>query len=302
MTAMPRSLTKGQRREYRQGVLFVLPFMLLFLVFVLLPVVISVVLSFTSYNIIQPPSFAGLDNYKQLFLDDDVFQTCVRNTLLFAFIAGPVGLAASFILAWVINQMKLRSLFAIAFYAPSITSGIAMSTVWLYIFSPNRYGLVNNLLIQLGFINTPILWNQDARYLLGVIILILLWASLSTSFLAFIAGFQTIDASLYEAAAVDGIRTRWQELWYITLPCIKPQLMFSAIMSITSSFTIGDQITMLVGFPSPNYAAHTIMHHLQDYGSTRFEMGYACAIATVLFLLMVVCNTLIQKFLRKVGN
>ena len=133
---MPRSLTKGQRREYRQGVLFVLPFMLLFLVFVLLPVVISVVLSFTSYNIIQPPSFAGLDNYKQLFLDDDVFQTCVRNTLLFAFIAGPVGLAASFILAWVINQMKLRSLFAIAFYAPSITSGIAMSTVWLYIFSP----------------------------------------------------------------------------------------------------------------------------------------------------------------------
>ena len=299
---MPRSLTKGQRREYRQGVLFVLPFMLLFLVFVLLPVVISVVLSFTSYNIIQPPSFAGLDNYKQLFLDDDVFQTCVRNTLLFAFIAGPVGLAASFILAWVINQMKLRSLFAIAFYAPSITSGIAMSTVWLYIFSPNRYGLVNNLLIQLGFINTPILWNQDARYLLGVIILILLWASLSTSFLAFIAGFQTIDASLYEAAAVDGIRTRWQELWYITLPCIKPQLMFSAIMSITSSFTIGDQITMLVGFPSPNYAAHTIMHHLQDYGSTRFEMGYACAIATVLFLLMVVCNTLIQKFLRKVGN
>ena len=170
------------------------------------------------------------------------------------------------------------------------------------IFSSDAYGFVNAWLTRLGFITSPVLWLQSKSTMVGVIILILLWASLSTSFLAFIAGFQTIDASLYEAAAVDGIRTRWQELWYITLPCIKPQLMFSAIMSITSSFAIGDQITMLVGFPSPNYAAHTIMHHLQDYGSTRFEMGYACAIATVLFLLMVVCNTLIQKFLRKVGN
>lgn len=230
---MPRSLTKGQRREYRQGVLFVLPFMLLFLVFVLLPVVISVVLSFTSYNIIQPPSFAGLDNYKQLFLDDDVFQTCVRNTLLFAFIAGPVGLAASFILAWVINQMKLRSLFAIAFYAPSITSGIAMSTVWLYIFSPNRYGLVNNLLIQLGFINTPILWNQDARYLLGVIILIQIWMSMGNGFLVFLAGLQNVNAEYYEAAAVDGVSGRLQQLVYITLPQMKPQLLFGCINAIT---------------------------------------------------------------------
>ena len=296
---MPRSLTKGQRREYRQGVLFVLPFMLLFLVFVLLPVVISVVLSFTSYNIIQPPSFAGLDNYKQLFLDDDVFQTCVRNTLLFAFIAGPVGLAASFILAWVINQMKLRSLFAIAFYAPSITSGIAMSTVWLYIFSPNRYGLVNNLLIQLGFINTPILWNQDARYLLGVIILIQIWMSMGTGFLVFLAGLQNVNAEYYEAAAVDGVSGRLQQLVYITLPQMKPQLLFGCINAITASFAVFDISAGFAGVPSPNYAADTIVSHLYDFAFIRFEMGYASAIAVVLFVLTFAISRIVMHALRE---
>ena len=296
---MPRSLTKGQRREYRQGVLFVLPFMLLFLVFVLLPVVISVVLRFTSYNIIQPPSFAGLDNYKQLFLDDDVFQTCVRNTLLFAFIAGPVGLAASFILAWVINQMKLRSLFAIAFYAPSITSGIAMSTVWLYIFSPNRYGLVNNLLIQLGFINTPILWNQDARYLLGVIILIQIWMSMGNGFLVFLAGLQNVNAEYYEAAAVDGVSGRLQQLVYITLPQMKPQLLFGCINAITASFAVFDISAGFAGVPSPNYAADTIVSHLYDFAFIRFEMGYASAIAVVLFVLTFAISRIVMHALRE---
>ena len=296
---MPRSLTKGQRREYRQGVLFVLPFMLRFLVFVLLPVVISVVLSFTSYNIIQPPSFAGLDNYKQLFLDDDVFQTCVRNTLLFAFIAGPVGLAASFILAWVINQMKLRSLFAIAFYAPSITSGIAMSTVWLYIFSPNRYGLVNNLLIQLGFINTPILWNQDARYLLGVIILIQIWMSMGNGFLVFLAGLQNVNAEYYEAAAVDGVSGRLQQLVYITLPQMKPQLLFGCINAITASFAVFDISAGFAGVPSPNYAADTIVSHLYDFAFIRFEMGYASAIAVVLFVLTFAISRIVMHALRE---
>ena len=298
---MPRSLTKGQRREYRQGVLFVLPFMLLFLVFVLLPVVISVVLSFTSYNIIQPPSFAGLDNYKQLFLDDDVFQTCVRNTLLFAFIAGPVGLAASFILAWVINQMKLRSLFAIAFYAPSITSGIAMSTVWLYIFSPNRYGLVNNLLIQLGFINTPILWNQDARYLLGVIILIQIWMSMGNGFLVFLAGLQNVNAEYYEAAAVDGVSGRLQQLVYITLPQMRPQLLIGAVLSISGSFAIGAQPAALTGMPSTDYSTHTLVLHIQDYGNLRLEMGYASAVAVVLFAIMVVSWVVINKAINTVA-
>ena len=258
----------------RTNYLFLLPFGIVFLLFTVIPVVIAICLSFTHFNVLEPPTFNGWGNFQQLFFNDDLFITALTNTLTFAVILGPAGYILSLAFAWFINELgpKMRSFMTLLFYAPSLAN---IYVIWKVIFSSDAYGFVNAWLTRLGFITSPVLWLQSKS---------------------------TIDASLYEAAAVDGIRTRWQELWYITLPCIKPQLMFSAIMSITSSFTIGDQITMLVGFPSPNYAAHTIMHHLQDYGSTRFEMGYACAIATVLFLLMVVCNTLIQKFLRKVGN
>ena len=131
---------------------------------------------------------------------------------------------------------------------------------------------------------------------------IILWMSMGASFLSFIAGLQGVDKSMYEAGAMDGIRNRYQELWYITLPAIKPQLLFGAVMSIASSFSIGDILTQLFGYPSNNYAMHTIVLHMQDYGGQRFEMGYACAIATVLFVLMLVTNTVIQRLLRKVGS
>ena len=278
-----------------------MPFGLVFLIFTVIPVVMAIVIGFTSFNVLEPAEFIGWENYRRLFFNDDLFITALTNTLTFAVILGPAGYLLSLTFAWFINELgpKLRAFMTLLFYAPSLAN---IYVIWKLIFSGDAYGIANAWLTKLGIITDPVLWLQDSNKIVPVVIVILLWASLSTSFLAFIAGFQTIDVSLYEAAAVDGIRTRWQELWYITLPSIKPQMMFSAIMSITSSFAIGDQITMLVGFPSPNYAAHTIMHHLQDYGSTRFEMGYACAIATVLFLLMVICNTIIQKFLKKVGE
>jgi len=285
----------------RTNYLFLLPFGLVFLIFTVIPVVMAIVIGFTSFNVLEPAEFIGWENYRRLFFNDDLFITALTNTLTFAVILGPAGYLLSLTFAWFINELgpKLRAFMTLLFYAPSLAN---IYVIWKLIFSGDAYGIANAWLTKLGIITDPVLWLQDSNKIVPVVIVILLWASLSTSFLAFIAGFQTIDVSLYEAAAVDGIRTRWQELWYITLPSIKPQMMFSAIMSITSSFAIGDQITMLVGFPSPNYAAHTIMHHLQDYGSTRFEMGYACAIATVLFLLMVICNTIIQKFLKKVGE
>ena len=126
--------------------------------------------------------------------------------------------------------------------------------------------------------------------------------SFGAGFLSFVAGFKNIDMRLYEAAAVDGIRDRWQELWYITLPCMKPQLLFGAVMSITGSFGVGDVITGVFGYPSTNYALHTLVHHLQDHGSIRLEMGYACAIAVVLFFLMVGANQIVQRLLRRVGE
>jgi multiple sugar transport system permease protein len=133
-------------------------------------------------------------------------------------------------------------------------------------------------------------------------IVVALWTSLGTAFLSFIAGFQTIDRSMYEAAAVDGIKNRWQELWYITLPTMRPQLMFGAVLAITNSFGFGAVVDALCGFPSVDYAAHTIMHHLSDYGGARYEIGYASAIAVILFVIMFSSNIIIKKALSKVGE
>lgn len=290
-------LKKRDLKEYIQGTLFILPFMLLFAVFVVVPVFVSLYISLTDYDMLRSPNFVGIENYRTLFLDDDIFQLSVKNTLLFSVISGPIGLFASFILAWLINRMKFRNMYAIAFYAPSITSGIAISTVWLYIFSPNRYGLVNNALINLGIISSPILWNQDSRYILAVIILIQIWMSMGNGFLVFLAGLQNVNPEYYEAASIDGAGSRFQELYYVTLPQMKPQLLFGCINAITSSFAVFDIAAGFAGIPSPNYAAHTIVAHLYDYAFIRFEMGYASAVGVVLFLLTFVLSRVVMKAL-----
>jgi multiple sugar transport system permease protein len=175
--------------------------------------------------------------------------------------------------------------------------------VWSLIISGDRYGYLNGILLKLGLINSPIQWMQTEQYVIPVLIVVQLWLSLGTSFLTFIAGLQTIDKSMYEAAAIDGVKNRWQELWYVTLPAMKPQLMFGAVMQITSSFAVADISIQLAGNPSVNYAGATIVTHLMDYGSgTRYDMGYASAIATILFLLMIGTNKLVQKVLRRVGE
>lgn len=278
------------------------PFLVLFLVFTVIPVVMSIILSFTHYNMFEAPIFAGLDNYRKLFLNDDVFGIAVRNTLVIAIVTGPLSYAACFLLAWLINDLKrgVRTFLTVVFYAPSISGGVYM--IWQIILSSDRYGFLNNLLISLGVIDDPVFWTQDSSTVLGVVLVVSVWLSLGTSFLAFIAGLQGVDSNLYEAAAMDGVTNRFQELWYITLPCMKPQLMFGAVMQITASFGVGDLSANLVGFPSVDYAAHTVVNHIQDYGNIRFQMGYASAIATLLFLAMIIANKAVQRLLRKVGN
>lgn len=276
---------KAWWREHWIGYLFMLPFLVLFIIFLVIPVFVALGTSFTNYNMLQPPKWQGMTNYKLLFMDDDVFITAIRNTFTFAFITGPIGYFMSLIMAWVIDQLKFRNAFALAFYAPSITSGIAMSVVWLYFFSGDRYGLLNNILINIGIIQEPILWNMDPNYIMPVIIVIAIWMSMGTGFLVFLAGLQNIPREFYEAAAIDGVKNRFQELWYITLPLMKPQLLFGAINSIVSSFGVFDIAVSVAGMPSPNYAGHTIVAHLYDYAFIRFQMGYASAIAMVLFLM-----------------
>ena len=288
-------------RKHKTHYLFMLPYALVYMLFTILPVGIAVFLSFTSFNMLEPPKYTALQNYFRLFMNDDIFITALKNTLIFAVITGPAGYLMAFMFAWLINELThgMRVFMTILFYAPSISGG--MYVMWTYLFSSDQQGYVNSILFRLGITKSPILFFQDERFMMPLTILVILWMSLGTTFLVFIAGFQGLDKRYYEAAAIDGIRNRWQELWYITLPLLKPQLLLNAVLSISSAFTVGDVVTSLCGFPSTNYAVHTIMNHIQDYGFTRYEMGYACAIATVLFLMMFGCNVAVRKLLKGVG-
>ncbi len=282
--------------------LMVAPYMLIFTCFTVLPVLLSIVISFTDFNLLQMPSFVFVDNYVRLFLDDDIFLIAAKNTLIFAAIVGPVSYFMSLLIAWFINELppKIRAIVTLIFYAPSISGQVYL--VWGTLFSSDSYGWANAWLMKLGIINSEIAWFEDANYVMPLCIIVALWTSLGTAFLSFIAGLQGIDKAQYEAGAVDGIRNRWQELWYITLPNMKPQLMFGAVMSITSSFGFGGVVTALCGFPSVDYAAHTIVHHLEDYGGQRFEIGYSSTIAVVLFAVMIGANSLVKRILSKVGS
>ena len=294
--------TWKEMKRNKTAYLMVGPFMILFFVFTVLPVAFSIFLSFTEFNLLEWPKMVGVDNYIRLFLDDEIFILACKNTLIFASITGPVSYMLSFLIAWFINELppKIRALVTLVFYAPSISGSVYM--VWTIMFSGDSYGWVNGTLMNFGLIDQPILWFQDETYIMPLCCVVALWTSLGTAFLSFIAGLQTIDKSLFEAAAVDGIRNRWQELWYITLPTMRPQLMFGAVLAITQSFGFGGVVTALCGFPSLNYCAHTIMHHLDDYGGQRFEVGYSSTIAVVLFVIMLGSNMIIKKALSKVGQ
>ena len=292
---------KEMKRNWA-GYVMVAPFMILFTIFTVVPVVLSVFFSFTDFNMLQTPNIVWFDNYVRLFLDDDIFLTAVKNTLVFAVIVGPCSYLMSLMVAWFINELspKIRAIVTLIFYAPSISGEAYL--IWKTLFSGDSYGWVNATMLELGLISEEINWFENAAYVMPLCIVVALWCSLGTSFLSFIAGLQGVDRAQYEAGAVDGIRNRWQELWYITLPNMKPQLMFGAIMSITSSFGFGSVVDALCGFPSVDYAAHTIMHHLNDYGGMRFEIGYSSTIAVVLFAMMVGSNMLVKKLISKVGN
>ena len=287
---------------HKEKYIMILPFALIFICFTAIPVLVSMVISFTNFNMLQAPDFIGLDNYINLIVFDDVFLIAMKNTMLFALVTGPISYLMCFVFAWLINELPPmpRALLTLVFYAPSI-SGNAF-VIWKLLFSSDMYGYINAWLLNWGIIDSPILWFETAEYIMPILIIVQLWLSLGVSFLSFIAGLQSVDKTMYEAGAIDGIKNRWQELWYITLPAMKPQLMFGAVMQITSSLSVAGISTELAGFPSVDYAGHTILTHLNDYGSLRYEMGYASAIAMVLFFIMIFANIVVQKILRRVGE
>lgn len=296
-SALNKKMLWKQIRKNKECYAMLLPFMLFFMLFTVIPVIMSLPIAFTDFNMVKA-DFVGFSNFRTLFLSDKIFIKSIRTTLIFALFTGPISYVLCFLLAWLINEMppKLKTIFTLIFYAPSIAG---VYTMWQLIFSGDTYGYLNSLLIDLGIITSPTQWLTDSRYILGVVIVVQLWISLGAGFLAIRAGFQNIDKSQYEAAAIEGIKNRWQELIYITIPSMAPQLLFAAVMQIVSSFTAGTVAQNLVGFPSTDYKAHTIMTHAYDYGWVRFEMGYASAICLILFIAMYIANRIISRILGK---
>ena len=298
MSAVKQSGLKNLWKRGKTGYAFMLPFLVMYLLFTIIPIIMGFVLSFTNYSVLEAPEFVGLTNYKQLIFDDDVFLISLKNTIVFSVIMGPVGFIMSFLLAWIINNLKCKGLFALAVYTPSIASGVAMSTIWGYFFSSDRYGLINNILMELGITVNPVIWNQDPNTIMPVVIIISVWMGMGTGFLAFMAGLQNISKELLEAGRIDGLGNAVQELWYIILPQMKPQLLFGAIMAIVNSFGVFDVAVQFAGMPSPNYAAHTIVAHLYDFAFIRFQMGYGSAVAMVLFAITFFLGKIIMKLLK----
>ena len=253
--------------------------------------------SFTDWNMLEKPEFVGWQNYVKLLLDDEIFIISLKNTLIFAVITGPVSYMLCLLFAWIINEFNrgMRTLLTLIFYAPSICGNAYM--VWNLILTGDRYGYLNGILLNLDIINEPILWMKTEQYVMPMLIIVQLWLSLGTGFLSFIAGLQTVDKSMYEAAAIDGIKNRFQELIYVILPQMRPYLLYNAIMAVVGSLNVYDIMVSVAGFPSPDYSAHTIVTHMYDYAFIRFELGYASAIAVVLFAMNFICGRVCMKLL-----
>lgn len=269
--------------------MFIIPALVLFFVFTVLPLLIGTFYSLTDYNMIQDWHFVGLNNYKTLFLDDDIFLIALQNTLVYAICTGPTGFLMAFGFAWVITNLKAKKFFTLCFYTPTLASGVMMSTIWMFFFANDNKGLFNYYLLKWNLVTEPVLWTQNTQLIMPVIIFISLMMSMGNSFLVFLAGLQNIPKDYYEAAQIDGIKNKFQEMAYITWPQMKPQLLFGAVNAIVGAFGVFDIAVTIGGLPSPEYAAHTWVAHLYDYAFIRFQMGYASAIS---FLLAVTTFTL----------
>lgn len=317
--AAPRAgTTSGARAETRVRVyvrelwasrysyLFLAPFVLCFLLFIVIPVVMAMLLSLTHFNVIEFPKWAGLANYRDLFTQDDVFyKYALPNTFLYAVVCGPGGYILSFMLAWLISQLpgKVKGVYTLVLYSPSMTMGVAMAVVWMIVFSGDRLGYLNSVLLEWGVIDAPKLWTKDKDMLMPIMMGITLWSSMGVGFLAMLAGISNVNKELYEAGKIDGIRSRLQEIWYITVPSVKPQMLFAAVMTVVGTLKSGGLGAQLSEMnPTPQYAGHLILNHIDDYGFIRYEMGYAAAISVVLLALMYAVNRLFTKWFDSKGE
>ncbi|MBR7133221.1 MAG: sugar ABC transporter permease [Clostridia bacterium] len=297
-----QGLSKAELKKNIPYYVLLAPFLILFTVFMLVPVISSIILSLTDFNMVQFPNWVGLDNYVRIFIDDEIFMIALKNTLVYALFSGPIGFILSFVIAWLINELgrATRTIVTLCVYTPALVGNVFF--IWQYIFSSDSAGFLNNILIQLGVTSDPIYWLTDTKYNFWIVMIVIIWMSFGSGFLSFIAGLQALDRSYYEAAALDGLRNRWQELYYVTFPQMGPQLLFGAVMSISSAFAVGSVNRALTGFPSTDYSTHTILLHVTDYVDNRYELGYASALSVILLLMMILSWAIIQKVLKKFND
>lgn len=299
-------LVKMRRKDRYKGdlvhYLMIAPFFILFFAFTVLPVLSSVVLSFFDFDAVSTPRFIGLDNYLRMFVEDDVFPKALSNTLTLAIITGPIGFMLAFFLAWMVNEFgpTVRTFLSFLFYAPALGGNAYF--IWQILFSGDAYGYINSTLLSLGLIVEPIQWLKNPTYALPVICIVQLWLSMGVTFLSNISGLQNVNPELYEAGAIDGIKNRWHELWYITIPSMKSILMFGVVMQIQSAFSISAVPIALCGYPSVNYSTDTLVSLISDVGASRYEMGYAAAISVILFIMMSLTKQLLGKLVNMAGR
>lgn len=279
-------------------ILLLLPFAICFITFTVIPVLSSIVLSFTDFNMVKINHFVGFENYIRMFTEDEVFTIALKNTLIIAVVTAPIGYILSFVIAWLINDLPrgVRALVTFIVYSPALTGNIYF--IWTYIFSGDSRGLFNDVLLKLGLISDPISWLSDTKYNFTIVLIVTIWLSFGSGFLSFVAGLKALNRTYYEAAAIDGLKNRWQELYYVTFPQMGPQLMFGAVMSISGAFAVGAVNSALTGSPSTDYSTHTLLLHLTDVANVRYEMGYASAVAVVMFLIMVALWKIISSVLK----
>lgn len=300
------NLSKMRKRDKAKGdvvyYLMIAPFFILFFLFTVLPVISSVVLSFFDFDAVSTPRWAGLDNYLRMFVQDDVFPKALSNTLVLAIVTGPCGFLLAFMLAWMVNEFgpTVRTLLSFMFYAPALAGNVYF--IWQVLFSGDAYGYINSTLLSLGLIVEPIQWLKNPSYALPIICIVQLWMSMGVTFLSNISGLQNVNPELYEAGAIDGVKNRWHELWYITIPSMKSILMFGVVMQIQSAFSISAVPIALCGYPSINNSADTIVSLITDVGTSRYEMGYAAALSVVLFILMFATKSLLGKLVNMAGR
>ena len=296
-----RKLRESELREEITSYLFLSPYLILFTTFIVIPVILALLLSFTNFDTVNFPKFIGLKNYITLLTTDNTFmQYVLPNTIKFSLIVGPVGYFMSFIMAWVLAQIphKPRTLFALMLYSPTLTSGVAMTVIWRVLFNGDQTGYLNSLLLNLGWIQEPIQWLQSSQWLMPVMIIVSLWNSMGIGFLSMLAGILNINSEMYEAGYIDGISNRFQEIIYITIPSMKPQMLFGAVMAVINTFQTGAIGVQLSGAnPTPQYAGQMMLNHIEDYGFLRYEMGYAAAISVVLLLLIWFLSKIVFKLL-----